>query len=47
MVKKLIWNNPPPTRTSSDIVSNVGVFYKFLLNIKIDKDWKKIEIESY
>jgi hypothetical protein len=34
----------PPTRASSEMVSNEGVFYKFIMQIKINRLWSNIEV---
>jgi hypothetical protein len=37
-------NVPPPTRATSVIVSNEGVFYNMFMQIIINKDWSSIEV---
>jgi len=37
----------PPTRASSVIVSNEGVFYKFIMQIKINRLWTTIEVMNH
>jgi hypothetical protein len=39
-------NEPPPTRTAFVIVSNEGVFYKFIMQIKINRAWSSIEVQD-
>ena len=34
----------PPHPKSSVIVSNEGVFYKFIMQIKINREWSSIEV---
>jgi hypothetical protein len=37
-------NVPPPTSATSVIVSNEGGFYKFIMQIKINREWSSIEV---
>jgi hypothetical protein len=46
LTEKMSMKYSSPTRVPSVILSNVGLFYKRIQQIKIEKDWSNIEVLS-